>query len=147
MGWVAAGRYAQRLQRHTLMTTMSASLPAQSALTRFLQAGGYERHLRRLRGALHARVAAASSLAESIFPAGTRVSRPRGGYFLWLELPNSCDAMLLHDRALMSKIGVAPGHLFSPDQRYSNCLRINVGHEAAIVLPALRQLAKLAHEI
>ena len=49
IGWVAAGRYAQALQRHTLMTTMSASLPAQTALIGFLQRGGYERHLRRLR--------------------------------------------------------------------------------------------------
>ena len=147
VGWVAAGRYASQIKRHTLMTTMSASLPAQTALIQFLQAGGYERHLRRLRGSLHARMTAASTVAESSFPKGTRISRPRGGYFLWIELPDAMDAMALNALALKSRIGVAPGHLFSPDQRFSNCLRINVGHEAPAVLPALRRLGGLAHEL
>lgn len=147
VGWVAAGRYAQAVQRHTLMTTMSASLPAQTALIQFLQAGGYERHLRRLRGALHARMSMASAAIEAAFPDGTRVSRPRGGYFLWLGLPRGIDAMALHDLALKSRIGVAPGHLFSPDERFSQCLRINVGHHEHIVLPALHRLGELAHEL
>lgn len=147
VGWVAAGRFAKSLQRHTLMTTMSASLPAQSAVIQFLQSGGFERHLRRLRGALHARMSAASSLVESAFPTGTRVSRPRGGYFLWIELPAGTDAMELHAKAMHSRIGVAPGHLFSPDQRFSRCVRINIGHPEGTVLPALRQLANLANRL
>lgn len=147
VGWVAAGRYAQALQRHTLMTTMSASMPAQTALTHYLQKGGYDRHLRRLRGALHARMTAASAVIEACFPAGTRASRPRGGYFLWLELPRALDAMALHARALEAGIGIAPGHLFAPDTRYAQCLRINIGHDSGSVLPALRRLGELAHEL
>ncbi len=147
VGWVAAGRYAQAVQRHTLMTTMSASMPAQMALTQFLQLGGYERHLRRLRGALHARMANASAVIEAAFPKGTRVSRPRGGYFLWVELPRALDAMALHALALKAGIGIAPGHLFSPDTRFSQYLRINTGHEGSIVLPALRKLGELANEL
>jgi DNA-binding transcriptional MocR family regulator len=147
VGWVAAGRYAQALQRHTLMTTMSASMPAQTALTQFLQKGGLDRHLRRLRGALHARMTAASAVIEAAFPAGTRVSRPRGGYFLWVEMPRALDAMALHALALKADIGIAPGHLFAPDTRYAHYLRINVGHDGAIVLPALRRLGELAHEL
>jgi DNA-binding transcriptional MocR family regulator len=147
VGWVAAGRYAKALQRHTLMTTMSASLPAQTAIIQFMQAGGYERHLRRLRGALHSRVSLASGLIDSVFPPGTRVSRPRGGYFLWLELPSGLDAMALHDLALRSRIGIAPGRLFSPDDRYARCLRLNVGHHEDVVVPALRQLGELAHRL
>jgi len=147
VGWVAAGRYAQALQRHTLMTTMSASMPAQTALTRYLQQGGYERHLRRLRGTLHARMTSASAVIEDCFPKGTRISRPRGGYFMWIELPGGIDAMALHRLALEARIGIAPGHLFAPDSRYAHCLRINVGHDGSVVLPALRRLGDLAHEL
>ncbi|MGQ0800230.1 MAG: aminotransferase-like domain-containing protein [Pseudomarimonas sp.] len=147
IGWVAAGRYAQALQRHTLMTTMCASMPAQIALTQYLQTGGFDRHLRRLRGALHARLTAASAVIESAFPSGTRISRPRGGYFLWVELPPGLDAMTLHALALAEHIGIAPGHLFSPDTRYAHYLRINVGHDSTLVLPALRRLGALAHTL
>src|SRR5690606_24317342 len=115
----------------TLMTTMSASLPAQTALIHYLEQGGYERHLRRLRTTLHARVGAAAAEVERSFPAGTKLSRPRGGYFLWLELPNGLDAMALHRAALAARIGIAPGQLFSPDLRFAHCLRINAGHPEA----------------
>jgi DNA-binding transcriptional MocR family regulator len=147
VGWIAGGRFSQAIQRLTLMTTMSASLPAQTALIHFLEAGGYERHLRRLRAALHTRMSRAIELIESGFPSGTRLSRPRGGYFLWVELPEGLDAMALHDAALAARIGVAPGHLFSPDRRFSNCIRINCGHAESIVLPAIRRLGAIAHEL
>jgi DNA-binding transcriptional MocR family regulator len=55
--------------------------------------------------------------------------------------------MALHDAALAARIGVAPGHLFSPDRRFSNCVRINCGHAESIVLPAIRQLGAIAHEL
>jgi len=147
VGWIAAGRQAQRIQRLILMTTMAASVPAQTALLHYLEEGGYDRHLRRLRIALMARMSAATQAIEAAFPAGTRLTRPRGGYFLWLALPAGLDAMALHQSALRHGIGIAPGHIFSPDHRFSDCLRINCGHAAADVLPALRQLGALAHAL
>jgi len=62
------------------------------------------------------------------FPAGTKVTRRQGGYFVWVELPASVDALSLHRRAVERGIGVAPGHLFSADQRYRHHLRINHGY-------------------
>ena len=89
----------------------------------------------------------ASGIVEAGFPRGTRVTRPRGGYFLWVELPRGLEAMALHKLALGAGIGIAPGQLFSPDERFSHCLRINTGHHERVVLPALRRLAELAHEL
>jgi DNA-binding transcriptional MocR family regulator len=147
VGWIAAGRQAQRIQRLTLMTTMGASAPAQTAVLHYLEQGGYDRHLRRLRAALGARMGAAIQAIEQAFPPGTRLSRPRGGYFLWIALPAGLDAMRLHEAALREGIGFAPGHIFSPDHRFSGCLRINCGHAAGDVLPALRRLGALTHSL
>ena len=52
IGWASAGRYAQRVQRLKLSSTLSASGPAQGAIAEFLEQGGYDRHLRRLRDTL-----------------------------------------------------------------------------------------------
>jgi DNA-binding transcriptional MocR family regulator len=147
VGWIAAGREAQRIQRLVLMTTMAASVPAQTAVLHYLEDGGYDRHLRRLRATLAARMNAAMQVIESAFPRGTRLTRPRGGYFLWLALPPGLDAMRLHEAALRERIGIAPGHIFSPDHRFSDCLRVNCGHAADDVLPALQRLGALAHAL
>jgi len=147
VGWIAAGREAQRIQRQLLMTTMAASAPAQTAILHYLEEGGYDRHLRRLRAALTARRNAAIATIETAFPRGTRLTRPRGGYFLWLALPAGLDAMRLHEAALREGIGIAPGHVFSPDHRFHDCLRINCGHPGSDVLPALSRLGALAHDL
>ena len=128
VGWVAAGRFAQQVQRLKLTTTLSTAIPSQLALSDFLQGGGYERHLRQLRQTLAAQQALALRLVARHFPKGTCVTRPEGGYFLWLELPHAVDALQLQRLALSQRISVAPGHLFSPDRRFSHCLRLNYGH-------------------
>jgi DNA-binding transcriptional MocR family regulator len=128
VGWVAAGRFAGQVQRLKLMTTLSTAIPSQLAISEFLQGGGYERHLRQLRLTLAAQQALALRLIADHFPAGTRVTRPQGGYFLWLELPSHIDTLRLLHLALAKRISVAPGHLFSVDSRFGHCLRLNYGY-------------------
>ena len=99
VGWAAAGRYAPQVERLKMMTSLATAIPPQLALTDYLAQGGYDRHLRRLREALAAQRTHALKLVERQFPAGTRVTRPEGGYFLWLELPPQVDALALHQRA------------------------------------------------
>ena len=76
---------------------------------------------------------------------GTRVTRPAGGYFLWLELPAVVDALKLHQQAMAAGISSAPGVLFSADRRFMHHLRLNVGHPGdPRIGPALRTLGELA---
>ncbi|WP_295488175.1 GntR family transcriptional regulator MpaR [uncultured Pseudomonas sp.] len=127
VGWVAAGRYAQRIERLKLMTSLCASMPAQAAIADYLQHGGYDRHLRKLRYALEGQQSSMLAAIARHFPAQTRVSQPAGGYFLWLELPERMDALKLFHMALAQGISIAPGPIFSPTRRFGNCIRLNYG--------------------
>jgi len=134
IGWVAAGRFAQKIERLKLMTSLCASMPAQAAIADYLQHGGYDRHLRKLRYALEGQQANMLAAIARHFPAQTRVSQPSGGYFLWLELPEQMDALKLFHMALAQGISIAPGPIFSPTRRFGNCIRLNYGspwHESA----------------
>ncbi|MBI6941825.1 PLP-dependent aminotransferase family protein [Pseudomonas putida] len=127
IGWVAAGRFAQKIERLKLMTSLCASMPAQAAIADYLQHGGYDRHLRKLRYALEGQQANMLAAIARHFPAQTRVSQPAGGYFLWLELPEQMDALKLFHMALAQGISIAPGPIFSPTRRFGNCIRLNYG--------------------
>lgn len=62
-----------------------------------------------------------------------------------MELPAEVDALQLHRLALSQNVSVAPGHLFSPDRRFANCLRLNHGHSADERFEeALRTVGQLA---
>nr|WP_314872728.1 GntR family transcriptional regulator MpaR [uncultured Pseudomonas sp.] len=127
IGWVAAGRFAQKVERLKLMTSLCASMPAQAAIADYLQHGGYDRHLRKLRYALEGQQASMLAAIARYFPAQTRVSQPSGGYFLWLELPEQMDALKLFQMAAAQGISIAPGPIFSPTRRFGNCIRLNYG--------------------
>ncbi|MDR8014346.1 GntR family transcriptional regulator MpaR [Ectopseudomonas guguanensis] len=128
IGWVAAGRYAEQITRLKLMTTLSPSVPAQAALADYLQHGGYDRHLRKLRHALEMQQSAMLASAARHFPASTRVTRPAGGYFLWFEFPERLDSLQLLRLALAQGISLAPGPIFSASQGFRHCARLNYGH-------------------
>ncbi len=128
VGWVAGGRYAGEIERLKLMTSISASVPAQAAIADYLQHGGYDRHLRRLRYALESRQNAMLAAVARHLPEQTRVSRPDGGYFLWLEFPAQVDSLRLFQLALAQGISIAPGPIFSATRSFSNCARLNYGH-------------------
>lgn len=127
IGWMAAGRFAQKIERLKLMTSLCASMPAQAAIADYLQHGGYDRHLRKLRYALEGQQLSMLAAIARHFPAQTRVSHPSGGYFLWLELPEQMDALKLFHMALAQGISIAPGPIFSPTRRFGNCIRLNYG--------------------
>jgi DNA-binding transcriptional MocR family regulator len=128
VGWVAGGRYAEQIARLKLMTTISPSVPAQAAIADYLQHGGYDRHLRKLRHALEMQQGAMLASAARHFPASTRVTRPAGGYFLWFEFPERLDSLQLLRLALAQGISLAPGPIFSASQGFRHCARLNHGH-------------------
>lgn len=147
LGWVAAGRYAQAIQRQKLSTSLATNVPVQIALADYLKHGGYENHLRHLRRTLANQEASLTAAVEQHFPAGTRLARPQGGYFLWLELPRRVDTLLLHQQALAQGISIAPGPIFSAKREFGNCLRLNFGHpDSPRQQAAIATLGKLVAE-
>lgn len=145
IGWVAAGRFAGAVQRQKLSTSLATTVPVQIALADYLKQGGFDKHLRGLRRRLAAQEAALVAAVEAHFPDGTRLARPRGGYFLWLELPRRVDALALHRAALALGISVAPGPIFSAQREFGHCMRLNFGHpDAGRQLDAVATLGRLA---
>lgn len=128
LGWVAAGRYAENLRRQKLSSSLATTIPVQQALADFLKQGAYENHLRSLRRKLAQQEAELTRSVEQYFPLETRMVRPLGGYFLWLELPKQVDSLRLHQEALARGISIAPGPIFSAKREFKNYVRLNFGH-------------------
>ncbi|MEK0447381.1 MAG: hypothetical protein RLZZ399_2702 [Verrucomicrobiota bacterium] len=128
VGWVAPGRYYARVKALKLTSTLAtASLP-QMAIAEFVATGGYDRHLRALRRKFAEQIRQMSAAISAAFPEEIKLTRPTGGFVLWVELPKNVSALKLHERALAQKISIAPGPMFSASQGFENFIRINCGH-------------------
>ena len=128
IGWVAAGRYSRAVAHQKLALTLTTSTPIQHALARYLEKGGFDKHLRKLRRKIAQQQRVFSQAVGQYFPSGTRATRPSGGYFVWIELPQGTDALKIHRQALAQGICIAPGPIFSATHGFENCMRLNYGH-------------------
>jgi DNA-binding transcriptional MocR family regulator len=128
VGFVLPGRFREQVTLLKFAINVATAAGPQRAIARFLETGAYDRHLRRLRAALHGSMERMSAAVHAAFPGGTRVSRPAGGYVLWVELPQTVDALELHGRALDAGVSVVPGQLFGARGGFEHFIRLSYGH-------------------
>lgn len=148
IGWTIAGPYTPAIVHQKLIYSVSTNTLAQAATAHFLAVGRYELHLRRLRKALHTQALRYVRAIREHFPAGTRVSRPQGGFVLWIELPAAVDAYQLHQEAKKYEVSVAPGQIFSLQGNYTHYIRIGYGRPwDTKVEEGLRLLGKLVAKL
>ncbi|MGC4043948.1 MAG: PLP-dependent aminotransferase family protein [Armatimonas sp.] len=144
IGWVAPGRYQAKVERLKVACNLATSMPPQLALAEYLEGGGYDHHLRRVRRIYAQHTARMAQAIGEYFPPGTRVTRPGGGFVLWVELRPHIDSVALYEQALRAGITLAPGPLFSATQKYRNFLRLNASYWSPETERGLETLGKLA---
>ncbi len=126
-GWTVPGKYKDAVLRMKLNTTISSPSILQSVIAEFIKTGAYDRHLRQLRNKLKNQASAMAMAVSRYFPKDTRITFPRGGMFIWVELNKKYDSLEIYQRAYQKKISILPGALCSSSDRYKHCLRINCG--------------------
>ncbi|OCB73406.1 GntR family transcriptional regulator [Flavobacterium piscis] len=129
VGWVAPGKFKDKIIRQKMAQTVCMPSLYQEVIADFLEHGRYDHHLRNLRSTLYTNSLHFQRTIEDHFPENTKISQPQGGSFLWLELDKSIDTAVLYDTAIQQKIGFAPGRIFTQHDQYHNCMRLNFGLE------------------
>ncbi|MES2733145.1 MAG: PLP-dependent aminotransferase family protein [Bacteroidota bacterium] len=127
VGWVAPGRFKEQILRLKMNQSISTNALSQQAVANFLANGRYENHLWKLRQALQANSLQFIRSVSEYFPEGTRVSRPQGGFMLWVELDPGMDTYELYKQALKQQISIAPGRMFTLRAQYQHCMRLSYG--------------------
>lgn len=134
VGWLAPGRWAEKVERLKAALNLFTPVATQLAIAGFLESGGFDHTLRRMRRVYALRTGKMADAVLRSFPDGTQVSSPQGGYVLWVKLPEAVDSLELYRQGLALGITLAPGYLFASDSRYRNYLRLN----AAMLLDETR---------
>lgn len=144
IGFVEPGRYRDTLLAMKNVMSGATAMLSQEMLAEFLGSGRYERHLKRLREHCVRQVTQLSQCVQDHFPEGTRLTRPAGGFVLWVELEGSVDTMALYEKAARMGVQFVPGAMFSASGRYGNCLRLNAGYPVTVATEAaIRRLGGL----
>ncbi|MFK7856275.1 MAG: PLP-dependent aminotransferase family protein [Granulosicoccus sp.] len=128
IGWATSKIHSDRICNLKVSTTLANPVLTQSAMADYLDCGAYDNHLRKIRRIFELNVERMIKAVADYFPSDTRVSQPEGGFVLWVELGGTMTARQLFEQAIKQNICFTPGDLFSAQNQYDRCLRLNCGY-------------------
>ncbi len=128
VGWTLPGRFADRVKRLKMNSTIASPTLNQQVVAQFLKTGAFDRHLRSLRTALQNQISNTGLAIARHFPEGTRITAPQGGLTLWVELDKRVDGLSVFQEARRRKVSIFPGIICSTTGRYRNFIRISCGY-------------------
>lgn len=98
---------------------------AQYIIWDYLKNNDYEAHIARIKNLYKTQAQAMMAAMEKYFPSTVKYTRPHGGMFLWVTLPEGVSAMALFPKALEKKVAFVPGDPFYINTRNANTMRLN----------------------
>ncbi len=126
VGWIAARRdVLDKLVVLKQAADLHSSTLDQMIVSVYMQTHDIEKDLVRKREVYRQRRDAMLAALETEMPPGVTVTHPRGGLFLWLELPEEVDARRLLRISLDRGVAFVPGGSFFPNTQRKNTMRLN----------------------
>jgi DNA-binding transcriptional MocR family regulator len=126
-GWLIAGQHQAEALKLKYGSSLNVSALNQLTVSRLISAGNYRRHLARSRPLHSQTLRVLRNTVEKLFPADSKISMPKGGFCLWVQLPKGYNSMKISHTCMQRHVVFAPGQIFSVDRDYSNYLRIGWG--------------------
>jgi 2-aminoadipate transaminase len=125
LGWFIAPR---PIKAKVLLTKQAADLCgsafAQVTAERYFTGTKWRRVLQGLTRRYGERRDAMLEALDEFFPSEARWTRPEGGFFVWVELPEFLDTGAMLAEAVEHGVTFVPGDGFFPDGRGRNCMRL-----------------------
>lgn len=125
-GWVIAeNSLIRRLELAREAADLCGSMLDQRIVHRFCASPEFKDHVANLRTFYEKRFQAMEGALSAEMPDGIRWTKPAGGFFIWLTLPERLDAeSFLEESVLKEKVSYVIGRPFTIDESARNCLRL-----------------------
>lgn len=145
LGWIAASRQTMGVfTRVKQATDLHTNEFSQYVIHEYVQEGRLERHIDVLRRSYKERLEAMLRAMSEFFPDSVKWTRPEGGLFLWVVMPEHVDAMKILPQAIDAKVAFVPGQPFHPDGSGKNTMRLNFSNSSvADIHEGVKRLGRL----
>jgi 2-aminoadipate transaminase len=125
LGWIVApSKIIAKLVQAKQGSDLHTSTFIQMVANDICQRGILRSHVKPIRKVYGERRDAMLAAMEKHFPPDVTWTRPQGGLFLWVQLPEHVDATELLNIALQEKVAFVPGRVFYPNEGGKNAMRL-----------------------
>lgn len=114
----------------------------------YLEHNDYETHIAEIRKLYKAQARAMIAAMDRYFPETVKYTKPHGGMFLWVTLPEGVSALSLFPKALEKKVAFVPGDPFYINMKNTNTMRLNYTNaDSQAIEEGIRRLGDLLREL
>ncbi len=148
IGWVAATKEVMTMfERMKQGADLHTNTFAQYVLYEYIQAGNLDRHIELIKTSYSQRRNVMLKALKEYFPENVKWIEPKGGLFLWVELPIEISATTLLEEAVNQKVAYVPGKPFYPYEDNDNNLRLNFSNaNEEMIIEGIKRLGKVFKE-
>ncbi|AND83798.1 aminotransferase class I/II-fold pyridoxal phosphate-dependent enzyme [Clostridium tyrobutyricum] len=126
LGWICAkGEIMEKLITAKQAADLHTNYYSQRVVHQFLMDNDIEDHIKKIRKLYKGQRDCMVSMIERYFPEGIKSTKPEGGMFLWVTLPEGISSLELFDLAAKENVAFVPGDPFYVNVKGSNTLRLN----------------------
>ena len=126
LGWMVANEdIFDKLLIAKQASDLHTNVFVQYVLSEYLAMGKFDDHVEKIRQVYGQQRDAMIKSIEEHFPENVHYTRPEGGMFLWVSLPEQLSSMTLFNFAIEKKVAFVPGHPFYIGREETNTLRLN----------------------
>jgi len=130
IGWLhAPAEHVAIFEKVKQSTDLHTNTFCQRLIHAFCISGKLEGHVAALRKEYGRRRDVMLDMLEREMPAGVQWTKPEGGLFLWVTLPENVDAEVVLARAVEDKVAFVPGRPFYPEANVRNNFRLNFSNQ------------------
>lgn len=121
---------------------------AQYLIWDYLKTNDLDTHIAKIKKLYRKQAHAMMEAMDRYFPPTVTYTKPQGGMFLWVTLPEGMSAMSLFPRALEKKVAFVPGDPFYTDIQNANTMRLNYTNaDSETIEEGIRRLGDLLKEL
>ncbi len=145
MGWVCAGRgIMEKLVVAKQAADLHSNGLSQRIVHRYLSDNDVEAHIASIRRMYRTQRDLMVRMVEELFPPEVRCTKPEGGMFLWVTLPEGMSGMELFEAAIKENVAFVPGQAFFADGGGENTLRLNFSNsDESRIEEGMKRLARV----
>jgi len=126
LGWIVADK---EIMNHLITAKQASDLHSnyltQMIVHHYLTGYDVENHIQDIRDMYRIQRDCMVNMIKKYFPSDVKYTKPEGGMFLWVTLPEDMSSMELFEIAIKENVAFVPGEAFYSNNPETNTLRLN----------------------
>jgi 2-aminoadipate transaminase len=149
LGWVVAPReIMESIVIAKQASDLHSNYLSQRIAYEYLTRQDIDDHIRKIRTAYKNQRDCMIQVISEEFPESVTYTKPQGGMFIWITLPDGCSSMEVFENALEENIAVLPGSPFYIDGGGADTLRLNFSNSTEEkIITGIGRLAKVIRRL